>query len=251
MYSLALLVSVLLWSLSGCTTAPAPHDSSTRVLNEMKVARPAEPAKVVTPPADHRLSLLEQRVRELEGVEARNRELEALLEAERAKVASLSGPAAPADRGVTKTYDDLVTLLQPEITKGNIHVAREGDRVVITLADRLLFESGSDRLKTDGVHVLEQVGHVLHERPDMRVQVDGHTDNVPIGERLQAKFPNNLALSQARANHVADALRAAGVSPMNLEAAGHGERRPVGNNMLEEGRRKNRRVELIAYPREN
>lgn len=250
MYPLALLVSGLLWSLPGCASLSAPHDSSTRVLNEMKVARPAEPDKVVTPPADHRLSLLEQRVREFEGVEARNRELEALLEAERAKVASLS-TVVPVDRGVTKTYDDLVALLQPEISKGNIHVAREGTRVIITLADRLLFESGSDRLRTDGVHVLEQVGHILQERPNMRLQVDGHTDNVPIGERLQAKFPNNLALSQARANHVADALRAAGVSPMNLEAAGHGERRPVGNNMLEEGRRKNRRVELIASPRQD
>lgn len=251
MTHVALPAAILLWWLSACTAPPAPHDSSTRVLNEMKVARFANtpPPPAVAAP-DARVAALEQRLKVLEALEARNRELEALLAAEREKLASLSAPAS-VERVVTRTYDDLVTRLQAEIDKGTIHVTRQGDRVTITLADRLLFNSGSDRLKIEGVHVLEQVGHVLHERPDMRIQVDGHTDNVPIGEKLQAKFPNNVALSKARANHVADALRAAGVSAMNLDAAGYGEQRPVGNNMVENGRRKNRRVELIAYPRQN
>ncbi len=251
MTHLALLVSILMWWLSACTASPAPHDSSTRVLNEMKVERIVDtsPSSAVAAP-DARVAALEQRLRDLELLEARNRELEALLATEREKLASLSAPGS-AERVATKTYDDLVARLQPEIDKGNIHVTRQGDRVTITLADRLLFNSGSDRLKTAGVQVLEHVGHVLHERPDMRIQVDGHTDNVPIGEKLQAKFPTNVALSQARANHVADALRAAGVSAMNLDAAGYGEQRPVANNMVENGRRKNRRVELIAFPRQN
>ena len=157
--------------------------------------------------------------------------------------------AARPEQPLAKAYDDLLALLRSEIDRGNIVVHQSGDQITINLADRLLFASGEDQLKPAGGEVLRQVGSVLKTVPDRHMRVSGHTDNIPIGGRLLERFPTNTALSRARATHAAQALEENGVKPDNVNVEGYGESRPLASNATEEGRRKNRRMEIVVLSR--
>ncbi|MDO9119478.1 MAG: OmpA family protein [Nitrospira sp.] len=150
---------------------------------------------------------------------------------------------------LTKTYDDLLTLLRPEIERGTITVQQSGDQITIHLADRLLFESGADQLKPAGADVLRKVGRLLHSVPDRHLRVTGHTDNVPIGGKLIERFPTNTVLSRTRAGHARQALEQGGAPADHITAEGYGESRPLASNATEDGRRKNRRVEIVVLPK--
>lgn len=150
---------------------------------------------------------------------------------------------------LTKTYDDLLTLLRPEIERGTITIQQSGDEITILLADRLLFESGADQLKPAGAEVLRKVGRILHSVPDRHLRVTGHTDNVPIGGKLVERFPTNTVLSRTRASHARQALEQGGAVSDHITAVGYGESRPLASNATEDGRRKNRRVEIVVLPK--
>lgn len=156
--------------------------------------------------------------------------------------------AARQEPPLTKTYDDLLTLLRPEIERGTITVQQSGDQITIHLADRLLFESGEDRLKPAGAEVLRKVGSILHRVPDRHLRVTGHTDNIPIGGKLIERFPTNTVLSRTRAAYARQALEQGGAVPEHITAEGYGESRPLASNATEDGRRKNRRVEIMVLP---
>ncbi|MGH8730595.1 MAG: OmpA family protein, partial [Burkholderiales bacterium] len=117
--------------------------------------------------------------------------LKALLDQEKTSLAQ-------AQRG-------LVRSLRPEIEKGNIAVDLRSDHLLISLASTMLFGSGQDQLNPAGVDVLKRVGSVLKEFPEYQVQVAGHTDDVPIRSVVK-KFPNNMALSKARATNAGQVL---------------------------------------------
>lgn len=104
-------------------------------------------------------------------------------------------------------------------------------------------------MKPAGADVLRQVGSVLKTVPGRHLRVSGHTDNVPIGGRLLERFPTNTALSRARATHASQALEESGVKPDHVKIEGYGESRPLASNATEEGRRKNRRVEIVVLSR--
>lgn len=150
---------------------------------------------------------------------------------------------------LTKTYDDLLTLLRPEIERGTITVQQSGDQITIHLADHLLFESGQDHLKPAGAEVLRKVGGILHTVPDRHIRITGHTDNVPIGGKLIERFPTNTVLSRTRATHAREALEQGGAVSDHITAEGYGESRPLASNATEDGRRKNRRVEIVVLPK--
>lgn len=150
---------------------------------------------------------------------------------------------------LTKTYDDLLTLLRPEIERGAITVQQSGDQITIHLADRLLFESGEDHLKAAGAEVLRKVGSILRSVQDRHLRVTGHTDNVPIGGKLIERFPTNTVLSRTRATHARQALEQGGAVSDHITAEGYGESRPLASNATEDGRRKNRRVEIVVLPK--
>ncbi|SPP64411.1 OmpA family protein [Nitrospira lenta] len=149
---------------------------------------------------------------------------------------------------LTQTYTDLLTLLRPEIERGTITVQQSGDQITIHLADRLLFESGEDRLKPAGTEVLRKVGGILRNVPDRHLRVTGHTDNVPIGGKLIQRFPSNTVLSRTRAAHAREALEQGGAVSNHIAAEGYGESHPLASNVTEDGRRKNRRVEIVVLP---
>lgn len=129
---------------------------------------------------------------------------------------------------------------------GAIRVAA-GDRAIYDVlaatgrvaTQGILFDSGSDRIRPESGPTLKEIAAMLEAHPDLRLAVEGHTDDV-------GAAPANLALSEARARAVAAVLVGEyGVAATRLEARGLGGTRPVGKNDTAEGRQNNRRVELV------
>ena len=116
--------------------------------------------------------------------------------------------------------------------------------VTISISDNLLFEPGQYRLKKSAVAVLEKIATVLRGLP-LRVNVEGHTDNVPV-TGPNAKYSSNWELSTARATGVLTYfVRDCGLSPGRFSASGYAEYKPVAPNDTPEGRTMNRRVDVV------
>lgn len=142
-------------------------------------------------------------------------------------------------------YEEVIAGFRSLVDAGQLSVSIQRGRLVINLPQDILFASGSATLGREGQDVITQVGEVLAEFPDRRFQVEGHTDDVPIATE---RFPSNWELSSARALAVVKLLSREGVSPENLSGAGFGEYQPVASNDDAEGRRRNRRIEIVMLP---
>lgn len=117
--------------------------------------------------------------------------------------------------------------------------------VQLTLNGSLLFDSGSVELKEEALPVLDQVGVILQKYSSGTIEIEGHTDNVPMSG---AKYSNNDELSNGRALSVFYYLVAnTTLNPANIKHSGMGEYVPVADNSTPEGRAKNRRVEIKIY----
>jgi len=114
--------------------------------------------------------------------------------------------------------------------------------VRIRISDGPLFEPASARLEPAAGPPLARIAALIREA-GARATVEGHSDNLPI---RGAAFPSNWELSAARAGAVVRFLATHGLAPVRLEAVGHADTRPVGDNTTEEGRRRNRRVEILV-----
>ncbi|MCZ6641050.1 MAG: OmpA family protein [Gammaproteobacteria bacterium] len=129
------------------------------------------------------------------------------------------------------------TLFQPQ----QAAVFRQGDTVIIRMIG-LNFDSGAARLKAEHASMLDILEQAISVFPESRVIVEGHTD--AFGSDAQ-----NLSLSQSRAESVVQHLLASmAVSPVNLQSVGYGESRPVANNETAEGRKRNRRIDVVIQP---
>jgi chemotaxis protein MotB len=117
------------------------------------------------------------------------------------------------------------------------------------MANLLHYESGEASIKPDSYKVLDQLIEYLNGGTDTRlIRVEGHTDNVEIGPTLKSRYPSNWELSKARANGVIRYLvEKGGVDSARLQSVGYGDSRPAATNAVEEGRTKNRRVEILLY----
>ncbi|WP_026504249.1 OmpA/MotB family protein [Butyrivibrio sp. NC3005] len=117
--------------------------------------------------------------------------------------------------------------------------------VQLTINGSILFDSGSAEVKNDAHGVLNKVGAVLETFAGGTIEIEGHTDNVPI---KNSKFASNDELSDARARSVFYYLiKNTGLDPANIKHAGRGDYVPVADNKTAEGRAKNRRVEIRIY----
>lgn len=199
-----------------------------------------EKAAVLTETA---AKLEQDRAQTMASLEARQKDLK-LLEQEKAeKEAEI--------KRLTGTYQDLESSLRSEIARGDIKIKQVRDRLTINVVDRILFDSGSAKIKPEGLKVLKTVGGVLKGVLDKQIRIDGHTDNVPISARLQDRFKTNWELSTARATSVVRYLiDEAAIAPNLLTAAGHADTQPEAGNDSEEGRTQNRRIEIALYPKD-
>jgi chemotaxis protein MotB len=142
-------------------------------------------------------------------------------------------------------YARFVSQLQKMIDAGQLSVSIEKGRIVINLPDNVLFKTGHANVNAEGQKVLKEIANVLKEFKDRRFQVEGHTDNVPI---KSSRYPSNWELSTARALNVVHLMIEEGMNPQNISAAGYGEFQPRADNETAEGRKLNRRIEIIMLP---
>ena len=147
---------------------------------------------------------------------------------------------------VQSTYDELVGKLEQEIERGEVKISELKGKLTVNVVDKILFDSGRADLKPAGIRVLQQIGDILNTAVDKNIQVEGHTDNVPIRGVLATKYPSNWELSTARATTVLHFLQEqAGVSGERLSAVGYGEYQPIASNSTAEGRAQNRRIQIV------
>ncbi len=181
----------------------------------------------------------------LETIQSLRHQLEGLLN-EIAKQATIK--QREADR-LRSMVEEFFNELQPEIRRGDITVTQAGDRLILNLLDKALFDSGSAQIKPEGLQILNRLGRIMKSAEDKTIRIEGHTDNVPIGTRLAEKFPSNWELSVFRATSVVRYLAdSIAIRPDRLSAAGLADTRPIASNESKEGRAKNRRIEIIFLP---
>ena len=119
--------------------------------------------------------------------------------------------------------------------------------VYISLADNMLYKSGSYEIGDRAGETLSKIAKIITDYPDYDVLVEGNTDNVPI---KRENIRNNWDLSTLRASSVVQALiNDYGVEPKRLTAGGRGEFNPVASNLTEKGRQRNRRTQIIITPK--
>ncbi len=135
--------------------------------------------------------------------------------------------------------------LNEQSLDGMVDVDFTSQYVSLTLNGALLFDSGSAEIKTDSLPILEKIGVILRKYGKSIIEIEGHTDNVPIHN---SKFSDNNELSSARALSVFNYLvDNSGLDPAKVKHTGRGEYVPIADNATEIGRSKNRRVEIKIY----
>jgi chemotaxis protein MotB len=200
-----------------------------------------------------RVSLLEQ----LEDVRvertALDRNLRQLREKEVALSRSLTAREAELARQNAEvarlrgTYEALVDDLESELAAGQIEIQQLREGLRVNVSDEILFASGSASIGSDGAKVLLKVAKELAKLPHA-IEIEGHTDNVPISGSLTQRYASNWELAGARAASVVRLFERAGIAPDRLLAVSYASTRPVASNGTAEGRSLNRRIEIRLRP---
>lgn len=124
-------------------------------------------------------------------------------------------------------------------------VVRKNGKIYVSMENKLLFNSGSWAVGTEGKKAVEQLASVLAKNTDIHVLIEGHTDNDPYAS---AVLLDNWDLSVKRATAIVRILKNKGVNPTQITAAGRSEFVPVDTNKTAAGKAKNRRIEIILAP---
>jgi chemotaxis protein MotB len=181
--------------------------------------------------AQNRGSQLQQSQQQLNEQQQRLNQLQALIDQQRAKSEELRKRMA----------DALVSFNSDELT-----VSQKNGRVYVSLQESLLFPSGSAVVNPKGKQALAKLAQVLNVNPDISVNIEGHTDSIPI----RGKYEDNWALSVARATAIVRVLvNDYQVDPVRIIASGHSSYDPLADNATPEGRASNRRTEIILSPK--
>jgi type VI secretion system protein ImpK len=151
-------------------------------------------------------------------------------------------PPPPPAPVVVQATQNLEGFLAAEQREGLVEVFDRGRDVVVLLRGEGLFESGSDQISPRFLRTSARIGQALRDRPG-GVRVVGHSDNVPI---RTARFPSNWELSRARAASVARELAREMGDSSRLQVDGLADTQPIDSNATPDGRRRNRRIEIIV-----
>ena len=140
-----------------------------------------------------------------------------------------------------KMADALVNFNANELS-----VHTKDGKVYVSLQEDLLFPSGSAVVNPKGKQAISQLAQVLNSNQDINVNIQGHTDSIPI----KGRFEDNWALSVARATSIVRVLtNNYKVDPVRVTASGRSWYEPIDNNTLSQGRANNRRTEIILEPK--
>lgn len=142
---------------------------------------------------------------------------------------------------MTNIARELLKAMAPLISQGKVRVTQTNRGVSVEINASVLFNPGEAKLSVQSEKALRAVAQVL-KKVDNAIQVEGHTDNVPINNLM---FPSNWELSAVRASSVVRLFIDSGVDEKRMVAMGHGANEPVASNDTPEGRLRNRRVQLM------
>lgn len=174
---------------------------------------------------------LNQSKETLQQQQQRLQQLQSLLAEQRAQSEQLKNKMTEALKGFSSS---------------DLSVYQKNGKVYVRLSENLLFPSGSAVVNPNGIDALSKLAAVLNLNTDVAVNIEGHTDSIPI----RTRFKDNWDLSTARANAIVrvlvDNYR---VDPIRVIASGHSYFDPIESNSLPEGRAKNRRTEIILSPK--
>ncbi|MBL7857851.1 MAG: OmpA family protein [Cyclobacteriaceae bacterium] len=162
------------------------------------------------------------------------------------KVAELETVLSNKDKAVQNLKNKISNALL-NFKESDITVKVKNGKVYVSLAEQLLFGSGSITVDQKGVTALQQLAKAIKDQKDINIMVEGHTDNVPISKKSQY-MNDNWDLSVMRATSITKILTNAGVSSKQITASGRGEFSPLAANDSPQNKQKNRRTEIIITP---
>jgi chemotaxis protein MotB len=162
------------------------------------------------------------------------------------KVKELEQVLAAKDKAVQDLKNKITGALL-NFKEGDITVKVKNGKVYVSLAEQLLFGSGSIEVDSKGVTALQQLAKAIKDQKDINILVEGHTDNVPISKKSQY-MNDNWDLSVMRATSITKILTKAGVSSKQVTPSGRGEYMPLAANDTPQNKQKNRRTEIIITP---
>jgi chemotaxis protein MotB len=165
-------------------------------------------------------------------------------EEDKKRIAELQKRQEAAEKRAAQ-FREMMNKFRSMIDAGKLQVEIRNGLMLVKLPDNILFDPGKTEIKQAGKDAIAQVTQILSGIEGRKFQVTGHTDNIPI---KSARFKSNWELSTARAVEVTKLMIADGMDAKRLSAAGYADELPVGDNATEEGRRANRRIEIVVQP---
>lgn len=162
------------------------------------------------------------------------------------KVQELESVLAAKDKAVNDLKNRISNALL-NFKENDLTVNVKNGKVYVSLAEQLLFASGSTEVDGKGVSALQQLAKAIKDQNDINILIEGHTDNVPVSKKSQY-MQDNWDLSVMRATAITKILIKAGVSPKQITASGRGEFVPLAANDSPQNKQRNRRTEIIITP---
>jgi chemotaxis protein MotB len=164
-----------------------------------------------------------------------------------AVAAAAPKPNVPTAReALAPAFADLKQQLKQEIADGKMQVAMDARGIIISLHEKSFFPSGQDQIYPSAFESMSKIATVIRDLPNS-VLLEGHTDSVPIHN---LRFRSNWDLSAARSISVLEHLESRyGLAPQRFAIAGYADNLPVAGNESDEGRSKNRRVDIVIVGR--
>ncbi|QDG51975.1 hypothetical protein FIV42_14875 [Persicimonas caeni] len=250
----------LLLLMAGCGVPEEKHNALKKDYENLKIelantqqqaAKTEEDLKAQIADLEGRIAALEKDKKDLQAkleeaqgtlelYESKHGSLEERLNATKTQLAELRKQQAKAEARL-KRFREIAGKFASMVESGKLSVKIRDGKMVIELANNILFDTGSTRIKDDGKAALNELAGVLQQIKKRDFLVAGHTDDVGQAEA-------NWELSTKRAVEVVQLLEESGVDPTKLAAAGYGEYDPVASNETDEGKALNRRIEIIMMP---
>lgn len=184
---------------------------------------------------------------DLEIQKKKNEELAIDLAKRESRVAELEKIIADKEAAV-QALKNKVTNALLNFNEDDLKVEVRNGKVYVSLAEQLLFKSGSIEVDQKGVNALKQLAGAIKSNPDINIMVEGHTDNVQFTRKVQY-MSDNWDLSVLRATSIVRILTEGGVAATSITASGKGESSPLVANDSPENKAKNRRTEIILTPK--
>ena len=183
-------------------------------------------------------------------------ELEEKLLSSRQHQKKLETQLAESDRRLSKLIEKkrgkwvVLDKIKGELSSGlrrfgGWSLEERGDAVVVILKDAVTLKSGKVKIRESSFPLVLELAKLFNKRPGCEFIIEGHTDDIP----TKRTYPSNWELSTARALSILHYLEGQGIAPERMSAIGRGEYMPRASNATAEGRKKNRRVEILIVKR--